>query len=580
MIEKPDSTTVSIPLKDVTRQLSAGYNMNTTGAAVDVAVDGNDSELLDDSSLAASRVSPAKIIHLPWQAWTLLIALFLVFIAIGATYFWATTTGAQSGWVPPVMTALWLLAGLGGFSLLYWMWREFTIFVNDLSQWATQLRNSNLAVRMPIKRDTCPSKAIREHLNSITDDYESLAIKQQNRLSRQQKAIKQKKHHLSVLYDVAACINQSQNLEDLLNRFLFTLRDVVNAKAATVRLLDKNGDMRLVASIGLPEEVVENESVIPVDACMCGKAACDSVIKVRADVNECNRLIGQDFFKDETNVELLAIPLQYRKKTLGVYNLFVSGQGQTLLDEEHELLMSIGQHLGMAIEKASVDEEAQMLSIIEERTRIAHELHDSLAQTLASLRFQVRLFDDSLNRGDDAVIWQELEGLEETIDLAYAELRSLITHFRAPIDGKGIVRAVERIVDRFKQETDLEVFFYHNWALKELGREIELEAVRIVQEALANVRKHSHADTVRILMYSSEDGKCSILVEDDGIGLPENPPGPNLETGEHIGLSVMEERAQRIDGELQIDSDDGEGTLVQLTFDVIPAKKMTDIVYN
>ncbi len=104
----------------------------------------------------------------------------------------------------------------------------------------------------------------------------------------------------------------------------------------------------------------------------------------------------------------------------------------------------------MAIEQAGVEENARTLSIIEERTRMAHELHDSLAQTLASLRFKVRLFDDSLNQGDEEVIWHELEGLENTIDEAYSELRSLITHFRAPIDGKGVVRAVERVVERFQ----------------------------------------------------------------------------------------------------------------------------------
>lgn len=568
-----DPQTIRIPVEQIKKSTSAKNQAKQSD------VDLKKESAVSANSLNKGHMQLRSIIRMPWQARVLLVILLLIFISIGSIYFWVTTSEQQSAWLPATMTGLWLLAGFGTLSLLYWMWREFSSFINDLSFWANELRNNNLSVRMPIKNHACPSKATREHLNSITDDYQALAIKQQNRLSRQQRAIKQKKHHLSVLYDVAACINQSQNLEDLLNRFLYTLRDVVHAEAATVRLLDNNGVMRLVASVGLPDDVVESESVLPVDACMCGKVACEGDILARSDVSDCSRMIGTPFF-DRDDVELLAIPLQYRKKILGVYNLFVRGNSQRLLDDEHELLISIGQHLGMAIEKASVDEEAQTLSIMEERTRMAHELHDSLAQTLASLRFQVRLFDDSLNRGDDAVIWQELEGLEKTIDLAYAELRSLITHFRAPLDGKGIVRSVERLIDRFKQETDLEVFFYHNWALEELARDVEIEAIRIVQEALANVRKHSQADTVRILMYSSEDGKCSVLVEDDGIGLPERLPGPNHETGEHIGMTVMEERAKRIDGELQVDSDDGEGTLVQLTFDVIPAKKMREMMYN
>ncbi|KAG1665704.1 putative ATP-dependent helicase [Nymphon striatum] len=148
---------------------------------------------------------------------------------------------------------------------------------------------------------------------------------------------------------------------------------------------------------------------------------------------------------------------------------------------------------------------------------MAHELHDSLAQTLASLRFKVRLFDDSLNQGKEEVIWHELEGLENTIDDAYAELRSLITHFRAPIDGKGVVRSVQRLTERF-----------------------QIEVVRIVQEALANVRKHSQAANVRILMSSTEEGHCSVLVEDDGVGLPLERKKTNKDTGEHIVVAIRD----------------------------------------
>lgn len=565
-----ETHSVHIPLDQVTQQLSNHQEKAKVDAPLAAQIDSN----------RLGFFHTMGVIQMPWQFWGLLIVVLLTFVGIGASYFWVIASGISKDWIPLLMTALWLLSGIITLGLVLWMWREFSIFVRDLLHWARELSQNNLDVRMPLKRKSCPSKAIRKHLNNITDAYQSLAIKQKNRLSRQQKAIKQKKHHLSVLYDVAACINQSQNLDDLLQRFLYTLRDVVNAEAATVRLLDDNDEMRLVASVGLPDEVVKNEASLPLNACLCGTVACGNEIKASKDVSSCSALIGSRFFEHDKDMVLLAIPLQYRNKTLGVYNLFVSKQSQSIVDEEHELLMSIGQHLGMAIEKASVDQEAQMLSIMEERTRMAHELHDSLAQTLASLRFQVRLFDDSLNRGDEAIIWQELENLEKTIDLAYGELRSLITHFRAPMDGKGIVHSVERVIDRFKQETDLEVFFYHNWALESLSHEIEIEALRIVQEALANVRKHSQADTVRILMYSSEDGKCSILVEDDGIGLPEKMPGPNHETGEHIGMTVMEERAKRINGELQVDSDDGEGTLLQLTFDALPAKKTAKIVYT
>lgn len=507
-------------------------------------------------------------IRLPWQARLVLVALIFLFVVIGSTYFWAVGTGLQAEWLAPLMSILWVFAGSGVLLMLYWIWREFDRFGSDLSEWADNLLKGELSSRMKVRTKRCPSRGIREHINHISDDYEALARVQQKRLSRQTEYIRQKKHYLNVLYEVASCINQSQNLEDLLEQFLYTLTGVVKAEAATIRLLDKDDQMRLVASIGLSDKIIAKEEVLPSASCVCGKAAVDGEIQVRADVRMCGKLIGEQFF-DSDNIEMLAIPLQYRGKTLGVYNLFVHRESHSAMEGEHELLVSIGQHLGMAIEKASVEDDSRMLSIIEERTRMAHELHDSLAQTLASLRYKVRLFDDSMNVGDESVIWQELEGLENGIDEAYAELRSLITHFRAPIDGKGVVRSVERVVERFRRETNLDVFFYHNWELNDLARDKEIEVVRIVQESLVNVRKHSQAETVRILMYSSEDGNCSVLIEDDGIGISEDSPGPDKKTGEHIGLSIMQERAERINGEIHFESEDEGGTLVQLSFQVI-----------
>jgi len=563
-----------IPLKDVTVTLPSHLDRGAT------ADDSKAGITQQTASQTSSQNAQQPMIEFSWLMRSLMLLLLIVFFVIGATYFWAISSGAQNAWLAPLMTGLWAVSGAGVLGMFYWMWKQFSRFSNDLSVWANQLLEGDFSSRMPLRTTYCSSRGIREHINTIASDYEALARLQQQRLSQQARHIEQKKHYLSVLYDVASCINKSNNLEDLLQRFLHTLTNVVNAKAATVRLLNKDDQMRLVASIGLSEEIIKLEETLPAPNCLCGKALHDAKIMVHSDVKKCGLIVGKNFFSDDDDIEMLAIPLAYRGKTLGVYNLFVHRMENDFLEGEHELLASIGQHLGMAIEKAGVEADARTLSIIEERTRMAHELHDSLAQTLASLRYKIRLFDDSLNQGKEEVIWHELEGLENTIDDAYAELRSLITHFRAPIDGKGVVRAVQRLTERFRQETDIDVFFYHNWDLETLPRDIEIEVVRIVQEALANVRKHAQAENVRILMSSTEDGHCSVLVEDDGIGLPKKRKQTNKETGEHIGLSIMEERAGRINGEIQFESDEDEGTLVQLSFDVDVSTNPVNISLN
>lgn len=537
---------------------------------------------VDDTVASASRNTywasqeGRPVIDLPWQAQISLLVLFITFTVIGAAYFWITSSSTHYSWVAPLMTGLWVVAGVGVLSLLYWIWREFSRFGTELSRWAIRLRKGDLSARMSISGKSCPSRKIREQINAITEDYHALSRMQQKRMDRQEKYLAQKKRHLSILYEVASCVNRADGLEDLLKCFLQTLKDVIKAEAVTVRLFDREGNLRLVSSLGLNANALKLEETLPSPSCLCGSAAGERDIKMRNDVAKCNMIIGQPLCIGNQDLEMLAVPLQYRDKVLGVYNLFIR-KGRYDKLEDDELLLSIGQHLGMAIEKANSDEDMRKLSIMEERTRMAHELHDSLAQTLASLRFKVRLLDDSFNRGAEADMWHELEVLENTIDEAYAELRSLITDFRAPIDGKGILRAVERLTERFRLETGLDVFFYHNWALQDLSREVELEVIRIVQESLTNIRKHSQASTVRLLLHSNEQGRCSILVEDDGIGLPDPLPEPNPTTGEHIGLRIMQERAEKIGGEIQFESEPGEGTLIQLNFEAPPTKKFSDL---
>jgi two-component system nitrate/nitrite sensor histidine kinase NarX len=247
-----------------------------------------------------------------------------------------------------------------------------------------------------------------------------------------------------------------------------------------------------------------------------------------------------------------------------VYNLFTEQSGLVEREDMKNLLTSIGHHLGMAIDKSRLDEEANLLSIMEERTRLANELHDSLAQSLASLRFQVRVLDETLHSGKEAALWQELERIENSLDEAYTELRELIAHFRAPVHKRGLIPAIEQAVERFRRNSQISAFLQLEWDNADLAAEVEIQILRIVQEALANIRKHSEANAVRVLMRAAKNGDYMVLVEDDGVGIQgqADDDGP----GEHLGLKILQERAARIGGRLRIESEAGEGTRVTLSF--------------
>jgi len=470
-----------------------------------------------------------------------------------------------SGLDQPTARGLALLSGTAGLVLvLVLLWRihrEGAALLGQVRTWARRLLNGDTEARLDPTASPWHQDLVTA-LNGLGERLQTLSQDMDTQVHRQTEHIKEKTRSLEVLYDVAASINSSRDLDDLLTRFLHTLKEVVHARAATVRLLGKDNQMRLVASLGLSKEVIHKEQLLPSSECLCGQVVEEGTVLTYSDLSHCDRLAGTRFFDGE-DIGMIAVPLQYRGRTLGVYNLFVDAGYQADPDNQ-ELLVSIGRHLGMAIEKASVDEEANRLSIIEERTRIAHELHDSLAQTLASLRFQVRVLDETLHRGDESALWAELERIENSLDEAYAELRGLIDHFRAPIDSRGLVPAIEKLVQRFRNESRIPLFLQMEWDSADLPEEMEIQVLRIIQEALANVRKHSQAHTVRLLMRSTPDGRYNVLIEDDGVGIPEHPrSGP---PGEHVGLSIMEERARRIGGNLRIESEPGEGTRIQLSF--------------
>ncbi len=203
---------------------------------------------------------------------------------------------------------------------------------------------------------------------------------------------------------------------------------------------------------------------------------------------------------------------------------------------------------------------------LEERTQLANELHDSLAQTLASLKFQIRVLDDTLRQDSERAIWHEMERIESSIDEANVELRELIAHFRAPVSQHGLVSGIRRLLSRLRKEAGIEVVLQNQGVEPQVPAEVETQLLRIVQEALANVRKHSAAHMVRVLLSQDARGRCRIIIEDDGEGMS-GEDAPGIES-HHFGLSIMRERAASINAELVIESEPGEGTRVAIELDL------------
>ena len=245
--------------------------------------------------------------------------------------------------------------------------------------------------------DTGVLGAMVRDLDGLNEELSELYEDMDSRVSRHTTRLAQKTASLKILYDVAASVNQAQNLEELLLRFLRVLKEMVNGLAASIRLEQPDGSMRVVGSIGVNNEVLREREMLPLALCVCGKALSPGDVLCDSPARHCVGQLRRVMYGDDA-IEMVSVPLDYHGEILGMYQIYVNKPGISGREDILELLQTIGSHLGMAVAKQRSDYEARRLSIMEERTSLAHELHDSLAQTLASLRFQVRLLEDLLKQ--------------------------------------------------------------------------------------------------------------------------------------------------------------------------------------
>jgi len=365
---------------------------------------------------------------------------------------------------------------------------------------------------------------------------------------------------LRALSEITASLSTDSDLEDLLERFLSTMVKLAGAIGGAVRVTTPDGShLRLVGTIGLPQEVVEREQYVPLECGICGTAARTHSIK-SAETSVCRENTALAYFGDACK-RVIAIPLRNKGRVMGVYNLFLSGDDP--VPEDVALLFdSISEHLGMALENARLTRENIRITLMSERQMLANEIHDSLAQTLAYMKMRLAFLNEAMQTGDAPLAKKYLGEVDDAMESAYSRLRELLTQFRHSMDPRGLIPALQDVADNFSRQAGIKAEFVNLAPDMNLTPDQEVQVFHIVQEALANVAKHARARQVRISAELAAD-QYIVTIEDDGIGL--NGAG-DTGFGMHFGMNIMRERAQRLGGDIDVVSRAGEGTRIQLKF--------------
>ena len=488
----------------------------------------------------------------------LVIISVFVLLTISSIHLLSNNSGSSS-YIPFILSVTGLTWTL---YLLRRATRNLVVPLRDLRDWTYRMREGDLTARV-----TRPNHGQLRHLfgdiNELSDTFSEISRNMEEKVQEQTRYIAKKNVTLQILYDVASSVNKTQDIQDLLGRSLNAVKGIFDARAANIRLLDSENNFPLLTTSGFRDQDSDYELLKTAELELCELAFETRNIQVLDNLINVRYLTGPTF-AGIRSLGLISVPLTYQDKVLGVFNLFTDSNTNTVEQELRELLMNVGQHIGMAIQKTRLDEESRRVGIIDERNRLAHELHDSLAQSLASLRFQVRVLDDTLQSGIDSAVWTEMERIENSLDEAYNELRDLIAHCRIRNESQDLSQNIKALLNRYRNDTEIHFLLQIEWGQLILPSDTEMQVLRIIQESLRNIYKHSDANTVRVLLSKSGANHYQVLIEDDGIGFSEQPS--NGRAGEHIGLKIMQERARRFGGKLEIESEVGEGTRVTLDF--------------
>jgi two-component system nitrate/nitrite sensor histidine kinase NarX len=208
--------------------------------------------------------------------------------------------------------------------------------------------------------------------------------------------------------------------------------------------------------------------------------------------------------------------------------------------------------------------QSRLIALSEERSVIARELHDSLAQSLSYLKIQVSLLEKAIM--DEAGMDKSLEISDEIrkgLNDAYRQLRELLTTFRLRIKEEGLAVALKETVDEFGSRSDVNIELVNRIGNCQFSANAEIHLIHIIREALGNILQHAKASKARVLLQCDDEGNAILIIEDNGIGLLDKQAQQH-----HYGLAIMQERAKGLGGKFELSHPDDGGTTIKLSFKI------------
>lgn len=366
----------------------------------------------------------------------------------------------------------------------------------------------------------------------------------------------QRNRELSILREIAETLNRTSDLQAALHATLASVIELMGLQTGWVFLLDDAGTLYLAAFHALPPALAFPGKPW-IGGCNCHTLFKSGDLRAAVNIVQCSRLA--EALGDRRDLQFHAsAPLQSEGRMLGILN--VASPGSAVFTPDTLLLLSaVGAQLGIAIERARLAQQAVALAAVEERNRIAREIHDTLAQGLTAITLQLEVAQALIDTQPEVAG----RNVGQALDLARTNLeearRSVLNLRAAPLEGRSLDAALHELTTRWAGENGVPVALAVDAGVGRLAPALETGIYRVAQEALQNVQKHARARQARVQLRRV-DSSLRLVIADDGRGFDPETVQPSATGG--FGLIGMSERARLLGGTLTIESTPGQGTSV------------------
>jgi len=354
---------------------------------------------------------------------------------------------------------------------------------------------------------------------------------------------------LQAMSDAILAIASEPRLDPVLQKLVESAQHLVDARYAALGVPDEDGEsFSKFIFTGMSDDLVANIGPLPRKHGLLAAMLSDARPYRARDIREDPRF---EWWPDAhpRMTSFLGVPIVSKGNVIGAFYLSDKNGASEFTAEDQSTIEMLAAHAAVAIENARLYERSRELSVIEERNRLARELHDSVTQVLFAVALKAETAA-ALAETDPRRAKQEIDIVNGLARDAAREMRSLIFELRpAELEGEGFIATLEKHVDVLKRVYQREITFRDD-GYEPMPPEKEAKLFRIVQESLNNAIKHSEAATITVTATASS-GLATIVVSDDGKGF--DLSAADLRS-RRLGLTSMEERSEELGGVLTIDS--------------------------